>query len=309
MKQQAIVHNCIIEDEPSLITDIHSGEVCCSTCGEVLDERIIDRSSETRSFTKEEYISKTRNGSPSKISMFDMGNSSAISKSNTDASGNSLSARNKSHFSRIRLWDSRSKKSSKERSLVNAFTLLDSFTNKLALPENVKEQSAYIYRKAVDKKIIRGSSVRATMAGAVYAACKQSGIPRTLDEVSNTANINRKTLSRAYRRLIRKLDLDVSSIKIDYISKVANSAKVGEKIRRISSNILEDAKKKDVHVGKNPIGLAAASVYLSSIGNGKDISMASLSRKSNISTVTIRKLVRMLKPFASKYIQTIEAAQ
>ncbi|MDX1596329.1 MAG: transcription factor TFIIB, partial [Nitrosopumilaceae archaeon] len=86
-------------------------------------------------------------------------------------------------------------------------------------------------------------------------------------------------------------------------------AQVSEKIRRISTKILEDAKKEDVHVGKNPIGLAAASVYISSIGNGKDISMASLSRKSNISTVTIRKLVKMLKPFAAKYIETIDITQ
>lgn len=309
MRQQTIVHNCSKDDQSSLVTDVHNGEVCCSTCGEVIVEKIMDRSNETRSFTKEEYLSKTRNGSPSKMSMFDMGNSSTISNSNTDAAGNSLSAKNKSHFSRIRIWDSRSKKRSKERSLVNAFTILDSFTNKLALPESVKEQSAYIYRKAVEKKIIRGSSVRATMAGAVYAACKQSGIPRTLDEISHSANINRKTLSRAYRRLIRKLELNVTSRKIDYVSKVANSVKVDEKICRISSSILEDAKKSNVHVGKNPIGLAAASVYLSSIGNGKDVSMAALSRKSNISTVTIRKLVRMLKPFAAKYIETIEAVQ
>ena len=309
MRQQAITHNCNTDEQPSLITDIHNGEVCCSTCGEVVVEKIIDRSNETRSFSKEDYLSKSRNGSPSKISMFDMGNSSAISKSDIDASGNFLSAKNKSHFSRIRLWDSRSKKRSKERSLVNAFTILDSFVNKLGLPENVKEQSAYIYRKAVEKKIIRGSSVRATMAGAVYAACKQSGIPRTLDEVSSIANINRKTLSRAYRRLLKKLNLDVTSARIDYVSKVANSAQVSEKIRRISTKILEDAKKEDIHVGKNPIGLAAASVYISSIGNGKDISMASLSRKSNISTVTIRKLVKMLKPFAAKYIETIDITQ
>ena len=309
MRQQAVVHNCSKHSEPSLITDIHSGEVCCSTCGEVLVEKIIDRSNESRSFTKEDYFSKTRSGSPSKISMFDMGNSSAISNSNTDASGNFLSPKTKSHFSRIRLWDSRSKKRSKERSLANAFTILDSFINKLALPENVKEQSAYIYRKAVEKKIIRGSSVRAIMAGAVYTACKQSEVPRTLDEVATIANINRKTLSRAYRRLLKKLDLVVASTKIDYVSKVANSVQVSEKIRRISTKILNDAKKSDIHVGKNPVGLAAASVYISSIGNGKDISMASLSRKSNISTVTIRKLVKMLKPFAAKYIETIEAAQ
>ena len=301
-------HNCKKLEDSNIVTDVTTGEIFCSTCGVVLREKTVDTAYDSRTFSLEEYFANTRNGMPSKISMFDMGNSSMIGNRDVDASGRQLSYKNRSHFLRLRLWDSRSKKKSKERGLLQAFTVLDSIANKLSLPENSKEHIARIYRKASGKNIVRGNSIRSMMAATVYASCKQLGIPRSLDEVSQAANIRRKTLSRTYRRIVRKLDLDVVSTQVDYVSKVANSVRINEKTRRTSDKILSDAKKNNVHVGKNPIGLAAASVYLSAIGTNQNISMAAISKKTSISTVTIRKLANLLRPFAAKYIRTIEVS-
>jgi len=303
MKSESF-HNCA-KKGGFIVSDGITGEIVCSTCGMVLKEKTFERSNDARTFSKEEYMSKTRTGSPCKLSMFDMGNSSMIARNNLDASGKYIS-KNKSHFSRLRLWDSRSKMKSKERGMIQAFMILDSVENKINLPENAKEHAAHVYRKAAGKKIIRGKSIRAMMSASIYASCKQLGIPRSIDEVAEATNINRKTLSRTYRHLVRKLELDMTSTKLDYVSKVANSVAAGERVRRISSKILDDVKKSDMHVGKNPIGLAAGAVYISSIGSGKNITMANISKKSKISTVTIRKIARLLKPFAAKYIETIQ---
>ena len=211
-------------------------------------------------------------------------------------------------FSRLRKWDYRTKNNSKKRSLTQAFIILDSVSNKMGLPENAKEHTAYIYRKASDNGIIKGNSIESMLSASAYAACKQLGIPRSLEETVKATNTDRKTLSRTYRRLVQKLDLDVGSQKIDYVSKIANLVNVSERIKRTSSKILRDAKEDNIHVGKNPLGLAAAAVYLSAIGSGRNISMATFSRKSHISTVTIRKIVRLLRPFASKYIESIDVS-
>ncbi|QUC64089.1 transcription factor TFIIB [Nitrosopumilus sp. K4] len=300
-----ILHKCN-ENKVVLITDEITGEIFCSSCGEVLRDKIEDRANESRIYTKEQYFSKSRTGTPSKISMFDMGNSSIINKQNIDSTGRFIPSKNKSHFSRLRLWDSRSKKNYKERNLVEAFTILDSITTKLNIPENTKEQSAYIYRKALEKKIIRGNSINSMLSASIYVSCKQSGIPRSIDEVAKAANLKRKTLSRTIRRIIQKLELDTTSTKLNYISKIANAVELSEKTARLSNRIFEDAKKEKIHVGKNPIGMSVASVYISALGCGENVSMAKLSKKNNISTVTIRKLVKLLRPFAAKYIETIE---
>jgi len=61
-----------------------------------------------------------------------------------------------------------------------------------------------------------------------------------------------------------------------------------------------------MHVGKNPIGIAGASIYLSAINHNEHVPMAKISRKIDISVVTIRKISKLLKPFASKYIKSID---
>lgn len=301
---QISLHKCV-QKKPIVITDDINGELFCGLCGTVLKEKIVDRSHDVGSFSKEVLNTKKRTGPPLKTSIFDMGSSSVIPKTNIDSSGKYISSTNKFHFSRLRRWDSQSKHNQKNKKLIRAFILLNSIKSKLNLPENVRERSAYIYRKASEKNIVRGNSTNSMIAAAVFVACKQLGIPRSLYEISHVVNIKRKMLSHTYRRLVSKLELDVVSNSVDYVTKVANSVGADEKTKRLSHQILNDAKKDKVHVGKNPVGLAAGAVYLSGIGVGKNISMSKISSESNISTVTIRKIVRILRPFAAKYIETI----
>lgn len=296
---------CCGDNHTSPITDINTGEICCSDCGTVLIEKTMDGRADS-TFSKEDYLTKTRNGPPAKISISDMAKSSTISKSNIDASGNRLLSKNIGYFSRMRFWDSRTKSNRKERNLMRAFVLLDAFASKLNMPENAKEHAAYIYRKAVEKNIIRGNSINSMMAASVLAACKQLGIPRSIDDVSNVSYINKKSLSKTYRRLIKNLELKVVSLDIDYVSKVANSLSVSEKTSRLANKIIDDAKKENMHLGRNPIGISAASVYLSAINYNEHVPYARISRKTNISTVTLRKLSRLLRPIAAKYIKSID---
>lgn len=296
---------CYGDNHTSPITDINTGEICCNNCGTVLIEKTIDGTPEP-TFSKDDYLRKARNGPPAKISVSDMSKSSTISKSNIDASGNRLLSKNINYFSRIRFWDSRTKSNRKERNLMRAFTILDAFASKLNMPENAKEHTAYIYRKAVEKNIIRGNSINSVMASSVLVTCKQLGIPRSIDEVSNVSNISKKSLSKTYRRLVKNLELKVVSLNIDYVPKIANSLSVSEKTSRLANKILNDAKKEKIHLGRNPIGISAASVYLSAINYDEHVPYAKISRKTNISTVTLRKLSRLLRPIAAKYIQSID---
>ncbi|AJM92287.1 transcription initiation factor IIB [Nitrosopumilus piranensis] len=304
MKQ--ILEYCFKNKHTSPITDINTGEVCCSDCGMVLKEKIVDQTNGPGTFTNEDYLKNVRNGPPSKIAMSNMSKSSVISKKNIDAVGKRILSDNKAHFSRMRLWDSRSKNSSKERNLMRAFTVLDAYASKLSIPENGKEHAAYIYRKAVSKDIIRGSSIPSMMAASVYAACKQLGIPRSMDDTSKVADISKKKLSRTYKRLVKNLELKVSSFNTDYVSKISNTLAVSEKTARLAAKIIYDLKKENLHVGKNPIGITAASLYLSAINYDEHISMQKISKKTNISTVTIRKMTRLLRPFAAKYLKSID---
>ena len=147
------------------------------------------------------------------------------------------------------------------------------------------------------------------MTASIYATCKQLGIPRSLDDIANVANINRKRLAGSYRRLVKKLDLDVSTTETNYVSKIGSSVSVNEKTVRLANKIIQDAKKENIQVGKNPIGVTAASIYLSAMKYGENVTLAKISRKNNISSVTIRKIAKLLRPLAAKYIKSIEVTR
>ncbi|KFM20392.1 Transcription initiation factor IIB protein [Marine Group I thaumarchaeote SCGC AAA799-P11] len=304
MKQ---ILECYFNDNhTSPITDTTTGEICCSDCGIVIKEKTVEQTNGLSTFSNEDFLKNARNGPPSKIAMSNMSKSSIISKKNVDAVGKRIVANNKAHFSRMRLWDSRSKNSNKERNLMRAFTVLDAHASKLSMPENAKEHAAYIYRKAVSKDIIRGSSIPSMMAASVFAACKQLGIPRSMNDTAKVANMSKKKLSRTYKRLVKNLELKVSSFEADYVSKISNSLSVSEKTARLAGKIIHDLKKEHLHVGKNPIGITAASLYLSAINYDEHVPIEKISKKTNISTVTIRKMIKLLRPFAAKYLKSID---
>ena len=301
-----ILDYCFQNKHTSPITDVVTGEICCSDCGAVIVEKTIDRSNGLMAHTKEDYLNKTQNGPPTKISTSDMSKTTTISTNNRDSTGNRLHSETKRHFSRLRIWDSRSKIDKSERNLSKAFTILDAYADKLGIPENAKEHAAYIYRKALENNLIRGSSIPTMVAGSVYVTCKQLGIPRSADETIRVCNISKRKLAKAYKRLVKNLELKIDPSETDYVSQVANSLSVSEKTKRLAIKIIDDVKKEKAHVGKRPLGITAAAIYLSAINYDEHRSISKISQITKISTVTIRKITKLIKPFAAKYIESID---
>ncbi|MHB8566948.1 MAG: transcription initiation factor IIB, partial [Nitrososphaerales archaeon] len=188
-----------------MVADTSDGELFCSNCGFVIKERIEDRGLEWRAFSPEESDKLAHTGPPSRLAMHDMGLSTIIGRANRDASGNSLSASMKATIERLRTWDGRSQlHESFDRNRRQAFSELDRMVDKLSLSDVVVEKAAYIYRKALERGLIRGRSISAMIAASLYASCRDTETPRTLKDVSTVSNIKKKELARCYRLLFRE---------------------------------------------------------------------------------------------------------
>ena len=69
---------------------------------------------------------------------------------------------------RMRQWNKISSNNrSYQRNLKNAFGIL-TVKNKLSLNDALIEKSAYNYRRALDKRIIKGRSIRALVVASAY---------------------------------------------------------------------------------------------------------------------------------------------
>jgi len=272
-----------------IVTDQNTGELFCGKCGLVITDKITDTGAEWRSFANDES-NRARTGAGTSLTMHDMGLSTVIGAANKDSTGKPLSASVKSSIERLRTWDSRSQAhSSADRNLRQALNEMDKLKDKLALTTAVIEKAAYIYRKAMEKKLVRGRSIHGLVAACLYAACRTTETPRTLDDIADGINIRRKDVARCYRLIYRELELKMPVVDpVKGVSRIASIAGLGEKTKRKAIEILEEAKRTYITAGKDPMGIAAAALYLSCISTGETKSQKEISIASGVTEVTIR---------------------
>ena len=289
--------SCFRCGKNSLLTDEDTGEQFCGKCGYVVSEKIQATGPEWRSFQKDGGSDPTRTGAPSSLTIHDMGLSTVINPQNRDATGKPLTASMKSTIERLRTWDNRSQVHEPvDRNLRQAFSELNKLKDKVAISANVLEKAAYLYRKALEKKLVRGRSISAMIAASLYAACRDTETPRTLKDIADAANVKRKDISRCYRLLHNELDLKMPVVdSIQCIARISSKLKISEKTKRYAIKVLKDAQDRKESAGKDPMGLAATALYLSCVQNGVSITQRDLAEAAGVTEVTIRNRYKGLK--------------
>jgi transcription initiation factor TFIIB len=272
----------------SSITDVESGEIICQGCGFVISERIEDSGPEYRNFMDGD--DRSRAGAGTSLSRHDMGLATIINPLNKDSTGKPLSSSMKTTISRLRIWDSRSQAhKSSDRNFRIAFNELTKLKDKLGLTEATIEKTAYIYRKAVEKNLIRGRSIPSLLGAALYAACREAETPRTLRDIEIVSNVKRKELAKCYRVLVERLDLKMPVVNSVYcLARIGNKIGISEKSKRLAAKILYDYEKSGEIAGKSPTGLAATALYLACVKMDEKYSQRDISKAANITEVTIR---------------------
>jgi MFS family permease len=97
-----------------------------------------------------------------------MGLETVIGRTGKDASGGALSPMIKSTVERMRVWDRRSQPNqSAYRSMSKAFDEIKTIGAKLSVGEGAIERAAYIYRKAIEKRLTRGRPIAQLAAAAL----------------------------------------------------------------------------------------------------------------------------------------------
>ncbi len=260
----ATIAKCQSCGNDQIITDSESGEMICDKCGRVISDKLQEVGPEWRTYATDESGGKTRTGPAPSLARHDLGLSTIIGRTDRDASGNRLDVAMRTRMHRLKIWDSRSQVyTPTDRSLQQAFFQLDVLKDKLGLSGVIVEKSAYIYRKAQAKMLVRGRTISGVLAAAIYIACREMGAPRTLKDIATACNVKRKELSKDYRMLHSRLDLKVPQLEpMKCIAKVANIAKLGERTKRQAAEIMSNVTKKEISAGKDPMGLAASILYL-----------------------------------------------
>jgi transcription initiation factor TFIIB len=288
----------ICKKNDKFVTDPESEEIICSNCGQVISDNIRGSNRpEWHGFSILQRNSRSRTGIPTSLARHDMGLATIIGRPDRDASGQRIDAAMRSAMERLRTWDLRTQvHTSTDRNLIQAFNELDRLKDRLCLPDPIVEKTAYIYRKAQERMLIRGRTVSGILAAAVYIACRESGTPKTLKDISEGSNVKLKEVARSYRMLYFELDLKMPIIDpIRCIAKVANKSKLSEKTKRQAAEIMNIVTKKEFSAGKDPMGMAASILYLASLKNGENITQKHIANAAGVTEVTVRNRAKDLK--------------
>ncbi len=294
---QRKVDNCSQCGSISLIHDYDAGETVCSDCGLVATEPVISMGPEWRAFTPEQKASRTRVGMPASYVMFDKGLSTTIGRVDRDASGRRLPWSTRLKMWRLRKWQIRSRvHSSFERNLAQAMTELNRLSDKLSIHSQIRENAAVIYRKALEKGLVQGRSIAGIMAASLYAACRKSETPRMLREVAEASLVDKKEVSRCYRLLLRELEIHMPpDDPVTYISQIGAKAGISIPIQGIALDILREARQKRLTSGKDPGGLAAATLYLACLQVNEKKTQKDIAKAADVTEVTVRNRYKALQ--------------
>ncbi|MFB6183540.1 MAG: transcription initiation factor IIB family protein [Haloarculaceae archaeon] len=285
-----------------LSTDHERGETVCRDCGLVVEEDEIDRGPEWRAFDAAEKDQKSRVGAPTTKMMHDKGLSTNIGWQDKDAYGNSLSGRQRKKMQRLRTWDERFRtRNHKERNLKQALGEIDRMASALGLPENVRETASVIYRRALEEDLLPGRSIEGVATSALYAAARQSGVPRSIDELAAVSRVDEMEFKRTYRYIVRELGLEVQPADPeDYVARFASDLDLTEDAKREARQLLRTAKSREIHSGKSPVGLAAGAIYAGALLANERITQHAVADVTDVSEVTIRNRYQELLDVASQ---------
>ncbi len=287
LKKQIICTEC---GNSNLQRDYETSEFVCHACGIVVSSTELSTEPEWRAFDQQQRDKLPRVGAPVNWAIHDKGLSTNIGWQDRDYSGRKLSPEQRARLYRLRKWNRRSKVSdSAQKNLAHALNEMSKISNKLNLPRNVIETSSMIYRRAIQKKLIRGRTIQSVVVATIYMACRQCGVIRTLEDVAGAANITKKEAARNYRFLFRELKPSVPQVNPkSYISKIVNKLELSGETERLAMAILNQVSEMKLTSGRGPAGIAAACIYISSQLTNERRTQGEISKEAQVTEVTIR---------------------
>jgi transcription initiation factor TFIIB len=267
-----------------LTYDEQRGEVVCNECGLIVEEKMVDSGQDAGGqFDKSDK--RGRSGAPMSMQKFDKGLTTNVGEISDIYK---LEAGQTRKFLRLKKWQERVS-TSIERNLRLAMAELRRVASFLNLPSVVRDEASRVYNYVLQRGLVRGRSMESVIAACIYAACRSYNIPRTLDEIANASDVERKEIGRTYRFIVRKLKIKVTpSSPKDYISRFSSILHLSPKTQNEALKILKKADISELTSGRGPAGIAAAALYVAALMNDEKKTQREVADVAGITEVTIR---------------------
>lgn len=179
------------EFPPNLVEEFSSGDLVCGSCGLVIGDRIVDTRSEWRTFANDDG----NNDDPSRVGdgANPLLNGSQLTTSIAYGDGSRSHDLHRAH--------GRSTADKATKSLLAAYKEIGAHCDAVNIPKNVSDTAKHLYKLVDDAKAFKGKSQEAIIAGCIFIACRQCGVPRTFREIYALTKVSKKDIGRTFKAL------------------------------------------------------------------------------------------------------------
>jgi transcription initiation factor TFIIIB Brf1 subunit/transcription initiation factor TFIIB len=206
---------------------------------------------------------------------------------------------------RIRMWHLWNSMPYNERTLLNVFSKILSYTANNGIPQKVIDDAKVLYKKASERKISRGDNKEGLIASCIYHACLINNVPRSSKEIAAMFNISPVVLNRGNARFQTLLKINVaSSSPDDFISRFASKLSMNIGDIENCKRLVKFLEANDIMSDNSPTSSAAGILYYYSMTENLGFSKKQFSAVCNVSEVTIIKNYKIIckyKEFIDKH--------
>lgn len=264
-------------------------ERACEQCGLVAETERIDHGPEWRGF--EDTEDRRRTGAPLTPSRHDRGLSTKIGDESYDAHGNRLSSKKRRQLNRLRREQGRAiRETTGEQNLALGMLEIRRLAAALGLGNDLRDQAARLFRTAQSDGLLRGRSVEAIAAGAVYGTCRCHERPETLADLDRLTQIDRSRVQNGYQVLNRELGLPAAPRRPEaFLPAIRSELGLDAAVERRARRVLDAAPETYLTRGANPAGIAGGALLVAAMQDGNNrITQAAMSDATGVSANTLR---------------------
>ena len=264
----------------TLRTDQAVGEIVCKECRVVVEDRLVDQTSEWRNFSAESNSHSSdpnRVGGPRDDYASDSGLNTTIINHGTG------------HMNLVKIQQKTSQDAG-DKSLMKGSQVINEFSGILKLPSEIINASRELFRKIVKKKKLKGRNLESVVAAVLYVSAKQMNNPRNLKEIIMKTQTVKKEVGRCVR-LVKQFSsnaVPAPESNETILEQMCNRLDVEQKVRLCSLEVLKNITRKELFGGKSPYTIASVALYLASLVLNPKITQDEIVEKANLTVATLK---------------------
>ena len=138
------------------------------------------------------------------------------------------------------------------KTLLAAYKEIGAHCDAVSIPKNVSDTAKHLFKIVDDAKAMKGKSQESIIAGCIFIACRQCGVPRTFREVYALTKVSKKEIGRTFKALEKFFNQDSLGKK----ALAAASGKFGVhniKILLYIDNLIQGLQAPKGHLPEHPV--------------------------------------------------------